>query len=238
MNGNEDMETGKTPLLKVKKLYSGYGNLKVLFDISMDVYPGEVVCLVGRNGAGKTTLFRTLSGFLKPFSGEILFQQKNLVGEYPFKIALSGLKYVHQDKQVFSDLTVKENLELASYATKDYEWDRVFAYLPKLKILLQRKAGLLSGGEKQMLLIAMALLGRPSLVLMDEPTEGLAPHLINDLTQVFKEIRKETTLCIVEQNLPMVTQIADKVYSMKEGKIVAETSSPEEIRALVFEKYL
>lgn len=232
------METGKIPLLRVMNLYSGYGNLKVLFDISMDVYAGEVVCLVGRNGAGKTTLFRTLAGFIKPFSGEIQFKQKNLVGAYPFEIALSGLKYVHQDKQVFSDLTVKENLELASYATKDYDWDRVFSYLPKLKVLLQRKAGLLSGGEKQMLLIAMALLGRPSLVLMDEPTEGLAPHLIQDLTQVFKEIRKETTLCIVEQNLPMVIQIADTVYSMKEGKIVARTSSPDEIRELVFEKHL
>ncbi|GAB4374587.1 MAG: ABC transporter ATP-binding protein [Spirochaetales bacterium] len=225
-------------MLQVRNLYSGYGNLKVLFDISLDVYAGEVVCLVGRNGAGKTTLFRTLAGFIKPFNGEILFKQEFLIGMLPYRIALSGLKYVHQDKQVFSDLTVKENLELASYATKDYDWDRVFTYLPKLKILTQRKAGLLSGGEKQMLLIAMALLGKPALVLMDEPTEGLAPHLIQDLTESFKEIRKETTLFIVEQNLPMVTQIADTVYSMREGKIVAKTTSPEEIRALAFEKHL
>jgi len=225
-------------LLEVNMLNVSYGHLKVLFDISLQVEKGEVVILVGRNGAGKTTLFRTISGFLQKSSGQIVYKGQNTSGLKAHQIACSGIKYIHQDKQVFSDLTVKENLQLGSYATKDYDWEKIFVYFPKLRELIDRKAGFLSGGERQMLLIGMALLGNPDLVLMDEPTEGLAPHIIKDLEEVFKKVSRKTTLFIIEQNLPLVANIAHRVYSMKEGKIVLETTDQSDIKNLVFEKHL
>lgn len=225
-------------LLKVQDLDVYYQKLKVLFGVSVEIHTGERVVIAGRNGAGKTTLFRTISGFLKKGSGSIFFKGRNLEGLKPYEVAQLGIKYIPQDKQVFADLSVRENLELGSYATQDYDWDRVFEYFPNLKTLLDRKAGNLSGGERQMLLIAMAILGHPELVLMDEPTEGLAPSLIKDLIEAFKEISKHSTLFIIEQNLPLTAEIADRVYSLKEGKIVAETKDKQEIKDLVFEKYL
>ncbi len=194
--------------------------------------------VVGRNGAGKTTLFRTICGFLKQDKGTILFKGEDIGALPPYEVALKGLKYIQQDKHVFADLTVRENLELGSYATKDYEWDRVLEHFPKLKTLMDRKGGNLSGGERQMLLMAQSLLGKPDLVLMDEPTEGLAPHVIDDLKVVFKKIREQTTLVIIEQNLPLTAEVADRVYAMKEGKIVAEIVDNQEIKDLKFEKYL
>jgi len=225
-------------ILVVQNLNVSYQKLKVLFDVSIEVNTGEVVAIVGRNGAGKTTLFRTIAGFIKKDSGSIFFKSKDIGSLPAYEVAQLGLKYIPQDKQVFSDLEVRENLELGSYATKDYNWDVVLEYFPKLKTLLKRKAGHLSGGERQMLLIAMALLGNPELVLMDEPTEGLAPHVINDLSHAFKEISKKTTLVIIEQNLPLTAEIANRVYSMKEGKIIAETVDKDDIKKMVFEKYL
>ncbi len=225
-------------VLQVKDLNVSYQKLRVLFDASIEISAGEVVVVVGRNGAGKTTLFRTISGFLKQDKGTILFKGEEIGALPPYEVALKGLKYIQQDKHVFADLTVRENLELGSYATKDYEWDRVLEHFPKLKTLMDRKGGNLSGGERQMLLMAQSLLGRPDLVLMDEPTEGLAPHVIDDLKVAFKKIREQTTLMIIEQNLPLTAEVADRVYAMKEGKIVAEIVDKQEIRDLKFEKYL
>ncbi|HCO49558.1 MAG TPA: ABC transporter ATP-binding protein [Spirochaetaceae bacterium] len=225
-------------LLEVKNLDISYGNLAVVFGVSLFIRKGEVVVLVGRNGAGKTTLFRSIAGFLPKRGGTVLFKGENINTKEAYKIAQSGIKYIHQDKQVFSDLTIKENLELSSYASKDYDWEPVFSFFPKLKTLLARKAGALSGGERQMLLMGMSLLGKPNLLLLDEPTEGLAPHVITDLQGVFKEVSKTTTLCIIEQNLPLVAGIADRVYCMREGKIVAEITEHSDIAGLAFEKYL
>jgi ABC-type branched-subunit amino acid transport system ATPase component len=225
-------------ILSVKNLSVSYQKLRVLFDVSIEVDTGEVVVVVGRNGAGKTTLFRAISGFLKKDRGSILFKGEDIGGLWAYEVALRGLKYIQQDKHVFADLTVKENLELSSYATRDYNWDGVFENFPKLKTLMDRKGGNLSGGEKQMLLVAMALLGKPTLVLMDEPTEGLAPHVINEMKDSIKRIRSETTLMIIEQNLPLTAEVADRVYAMKEGKIVAEIRDREEIRELKFERFL
>jgi len=212
--------------------------LHVLFDVTIGISAGEVVVVVGRNGAGKTTLFRTICGFLKKDKGTILFKGEDIGALPPYEVALKGLKYIQQDKHVFADLTVRENLELGSYATKDYEWDRVLEHFPKLKTLMDRKGGNLSGGERQMLLMAQSLLGKPDLVLMDEPTEGLAPHVIDDLKVVFKKLRAQTTLVIIEQNLPLTAEVADRVYAMKEGKVVAEIVDHQEIKDLKFEKYL
>jgi ABC-type branched-subunit amino acid transport system ATPase component len=225
-------------VLKVKDLSVSYQKLRVLFDVSIEISAGEVVVVVGRNGAGKTTLFRTISGFLKQDKGSILFKGEDIGGLPPYEVALKGIKYIQQDKHVFADLTVRENLELGSYATKDYAWDRVLEHFPKLKTLMERKGGNLSGGERQMLLMAQSLLGRPDLVLMDEPTEGLAPHFIDDLKGVFKKLREQTTLVIIEQNLPLTAEVADRIYAMKEGKIVAEITDHQEIQELKFEKYL
>lgn len=225
-------------LLKVENLDVSYQNLKVLFQVSIEIDPGEVVAVVGRNGAGKTTLFRAIAGFLKKGSGSIIFKGREIGALRAYQVAGLGIKYIPQDKQVFADLKVRENLELGSYATKDYDWDRVLNYFPQLRTLLDRKAGHLSGGERQMLLIARALLGNPELVLMDEPTEGLAPHVVMDMTHAFKEISKKTTLAIIEQNLPIAGEIADRVYCMKEGKIILETTDRQEIKDLVFERCL
>jgi len=225
-------------LLRVENMDVSYQKLKVLFQVSIEIDPGEVVAVVGRNGAGKTTLFRAIAGFLKKGSGSIIFKGREIGALRAYQVAGLGIKYIPQDKQVFADLKVRQNLELGSYATKDYDWDRVLNYFPQLRTLLDRKAGHLSGGERQMLLIARALLGNPELVLMDEPTEGLAPHVVTDLTHAFKEISKKTTLAIIEQNLPIAGEIANRVYCMKEGKIILETTDRQEIKDLVFEKCL
>lgn len=225
-------------LLKVENLDVSYKKLKVLFQVSMEIHPGEVVVVVGRNGAGKTTLFKSITGFVRKETGSILFKGREIGTLKPYEIARSGVKYIPQDKMVFADLKVRENLELGSYATGDYNWDGVLQYFPKLKTLMDRQAGHLSGGERQMLLIARALLGNPELVLMDEPTEGLAPHIVTDLTYSFKEISKKTTLAIIEQNLPLTAEVANRVYCMKEGKIIMETVDQQDIKNMTFERCL
>lgn len=225
-------------ILAVRGLNVAYGEAKVLFDINMSVGPKQVVACVGRNGAGKTTLLKSIAGFLKPLSGSITSGNTSLVGRMSYDIAKMGIKYVPQDKKVFSDLTVRENLELGSYATKDYNWDRVTGYFPKLKELMDRKAGYLSGGERQMLMIGRALLGSPKVLLIDEPTEGLAPSIVSHLKHVFGELSKNTALVIVEQNLPLVCAISSKVYAIKEGRIVAELADRESITPDVCERYL
>lgn len=225
-------------LLRVAGLSTAYGESKVLFDIDLDAEPNQVVACVGRNGAGKTTLLKAIAGFVKPLSGSITAGDADLVGRKPYDIARMGIKYVPQDKKVFSDLTVRENLELGSYATKDYNWEPVKTYFPKLQLLMDRKAGYLSGGERQMLMIGRALLGSPKVLLIDEPTEGLAPSIVAHLKTVFAELSRNTTLVIVEQNLPLVCSIASRVYALREGRVVARISERESIRPEVCEQYL
>ena len=225
-------------ILVVKSVSVAYGESKVLFDANLSVKPGQVVACVGRNGAGKTTLLKSIAGFLKPTSGSITFDHTELIGMMSYDIARMGLKYIPQDKKVFSDLTVRENLELGSYATKDYDWDQVTRLFPKLKSLMDRKGGYLSGGERQMLMIGRAILGHPKVLLIDEPTEGLAPSIVEQLKNVFRELSKKTALVIVEQNLSLVCTISDKVYAIKEGRIVTEISDEESIRSNICERYL
>lgn len=230
--------TNNDEILTVRGLNVSYGESKVLFDIDLSVKPRQVVACVGRNGAGKTTLLKSIAGFLKPVSGSIASDHINLTGRKSYDIAKMGIKYVPQDKKVFSDLTVRENLELGSYATQDYNWDRIIDYFPKLKELLDRKAGYLSGGERQMLMIGRALLGSPKVLLIDEPTEGLAPSIVAHLRSVFVELSKNTALVIVEQNLPLVCAISSKVYALKEGRIVAEFADQDSIKVDACERYL
>ncbi len=225
-------------VLTVSGLNVSYGESKVLFDARLAIKPHELVTCVGRNGAGKTTLLKTVAGFLRPTSGSVMLENMSLVGLPSYDVARLGLKYVPQDKKVFSDLTVRENLELGGYATGDRNWEPVLRYFPKLKVLMDRKAGYLSGGERQMLMIGRALLGNPRVLLIDEPTEGLAPSVVAWLKDVFRELTKNAALLIVEQNLPLVCAISDRVYALKEGRLVAELAGKESIRADVCERYL
>jgi ABC-type branched-subunit amino acid transport system ATPase component len=233
----EFMTMNHTDILTVRNLNVSYGESKVLFDIEMGVQPGQVVACVGRNGAGKSTLLKSIAGFIKNVSGEVTCAGESLLGVRSYDIAKRGIKYIPQDKKVFSDLTVRENLELGSYATKDYNWDQVTDYFPKLKVLMDRKAGFLSGGERQMLMIGRAILGNPKVLLIDEPTEGLAPSIVAHLKDVFKELSKKAALVIVEQNLPLVCAISEKIYAIKEGRIVTELVG-EKIKTNVCEGYL
>jgi ABC-type branched-subunit amino acid transport system ATPase component len=230
--------TNGDDILTVTGLNVSYGESRVLFDVDLNVRSGQVVACVGRNGAGKTTLLKSIAGFVKPTSGSIMSDKTRLIGLAAYVIAGMGIKYVPQDKKVFSDLTVRENLELGSYATKDYNWDRVTGYFPRLRQLMDRKAGYLSGGERQMLMIGRATLGSPILLLIDEPTEGLAPRIVAHLKDVFRDLSKKTALVIVEQNLPLVCAIADKVYALNDGRVMAEIAGRESIRPEVCEKYL
>ena len=224
-------------ILTVRNLDAAYGESKVLFGIEMGVKPGEVVSCVGRNGAGKSTLLKSISGFIKKASGTVTCDGTSLLGMMPYDIAKLGVKYIPQDKKVFSDLTVRENLELGSYATQDYNWDPVTTFFPKLKELMDRRAGFLSGGERQMLMIGRAILGSPKVLLVDEPTEGLAPSIVAHLRTVFGELKKTSALVIVEQNLPLVCAISDRIYAIKEGRNVVELKG-DEIKAHICEGYL
>jgi branched-chain amino acid transport system ATP-binding protein len=225
-------------ILAVKGLNVSYGASKVLFDVGLTLGPRQIVACVGRNGAGKSTLLKTIAGFLRPDAGSVRSGQASLVGRKSYEIARMGIKYVPQDKKVFSDLTVRENLELGSYASGDYDWDRITGYFPKLKQLMDRKGGYLSGGERQMLMIGRSLLGRPKALLVDEPAEGLAPSIVAHLREVLRELSANTALVLVEQNLPLVCAIAAKVYALKEGRIVAELADRDSIRPDVCERYL
>jgi ABC-type branched-subunit amino acid transport system ATPase component len=230
--------TGHDGALVVEDLHVAYGEAQVLFDVHLTVPAGSLAACVGRNGAGKTTLLRTIAGFLRPRAGRVRYGEVDLVGRRPYEVARMGIRYVQQDKRVFADLTVRENLRLASYATGDWDWDVVFRYFPRLKGLLDRKGGYLSGGERQMLMIGRALLGRPKVLLVDEPTEGLAPAVVEQLGQVFEELKGHTTMLLVEQNLPLVSRVADVVYAVKEGRVVAEITDREAIRSGGVEAYL
>lgn len=219
-------------MLSVKNLDVAYGHAKVLHGITLRVENGEMAFVAGRNGAGKTTLLKSVAGFLKPSSGSIFFEEKEITGLAPEKIALMGIRYVFQDKRVFSQLTVKENLELAAYPIREKIGDaiaKVVSIYPKIEKFLNVKAGSLSGGQRQILLIGRALVGNPRLLLIDEPTEGLAAGTINDILNVLSMMKGKVSMVIVEQNLSVVGMLADKVYVMKEGKVVAELTEKGEI---------
>jgi ABC-type branched-subunit amino acid transport system ATPase component len=192
-----------------------------------------MVFVVGRNGAGKTTLLQTISGLMAPTAGRILFEGQEIHGLPAEKLARKGIRFVAQDKKVFSDLTVRSNIELASYAAGEdltRAIGRLTRIYPKFQEFLDRKAGALSGGQREILLIGRALVGKPRLLLIDEPTEGLAAIVIEDIFRILNEMKKEeVSAFIVEQNLSVVSRLADRIYIMKEGKIIKEMSDRAEI---------
>jgi ABC-type branched-subunit amino acid transport system ATPase component len=229
-------------MLSVENLTVAYGPAVVLHDVSLTVRPGEIVFIAGRNGAGKTTLLKTISGFLKPRDGRVGFQGRDVAGLRPELVARAGLRYVFQDKRVFSRLTVRENIELAAYPARTSLSEaiaKVVSLYPRLEQFLDVPAGGLSGGQRQILLIGRALAGNPKLLLIDEPTEGLAAGTINDILDVLDAMRGKVAMLIVEQNLSVVGMLADRLYIMQEGKLVREVADRAEMQEKgALEKYL
>lgn len=226
-------------LLEVKNVNVSYGFAKVLHDVSIELKKGEFIFIVGRNGAGKTTLLKSICGLVRPTSGSITYDGQDIMNTNTEELALQGVRFVAQDKKVFDSLTVKENLELASYAVKEDSQKtikRTIDLYPPLEQFLDLKAGRLSGGQKEILLIARALVGEPKLLLIDEPTEGLASIVIEEIIRLLETMKGEVTSIVVEQNLTLVERMADAVYIMHEGKIDQKISDKEEIPSL--EKYL
>jgi ABC-type branched-subunit amino acid transport system ATPase component len=220
-------------LLSVDRINVFYGSARVLSEVSLHAQQGEVVFIVGRNGAGKTTMLKTIAGFLHPAGGTIEFDGETISGRPPEQVARLGIRYVFQDKRVFTKLTVRENIELAAYAASvklSDAIDRVVQVYPKISRFLESKAGGLSGGQRQLLLIGRAMVGSPRLLLVDEPTEGLAAGTIEEVLNALELMRGEVTMVIVEQNLSVVSRLANRIYCMKEGSIPAELSDPADVQ--------
>jgi branched-chain amino acid transport system ATP-binding protein len=212
-------------LLSVHDLEVAYGTIPALRGISLEVEQGKIVTLIGANGAGKTTTLRTISGLLKPRRGEVKFRDHVITGVKPHVITARGISHVPEGRGIFANLTVADNLELGAYLRKDKvtqkEYDRIFTLFPVLKERIKQNAGTLSGGEQQMLAISRALMGKPQVLLLDEPSLGLAPQMVQTIFRVIREINAEgTTILLVEQNAHMALVTAHRGYVMETGKIV------------------
>jgi branched-chain amino acid transport system ATP-binding protein len=216
------------PLLSIENLKVRYGAIHALHGISITVEPGEIVTLIGANGAGKSTTLRAVSGLCKCAGGRIVFDGKDLAGMAPHKILRLGLAQVPEGRGIFPTLTVDENLELGAFARKgrreiQSDRERVFTLFPRLKERLRQRAGTLSGGEQQMLAIGRALLARPRLMLLDEPSLGLAPQLVQTIFKIIREINASgTTIFLVEQNAHMALQVANRAYVLEVGNVVMQ----------------
>lgn len=213
-----------TALLEVENIHTAYGTSRVLFGITLDIKPGECVCLLGRNGVGKTTTMRSIMGLTPPTSGTVRFKGRDVTGRAPYQLAREGIGYVPEDRRIFAELTVWENLDVAQRSTsRKGRWDieAVYGLFPKLRELRDRQGGVLSGGEQQMLTIARTLMGNPELLLLDEPSEGLAPVIVeNMLEQVMRLKREGLTILLAEQGLDFSLALADRVYVLQKGEVV------------------
>jgi branched-chain amino acid transport system ATP-binding protein len=221
-------------MLEIKNLVVNYGAIVALHGISLSVPDGKIVTLIGANGAGKTTTLKTISGLLKPKSGEILYGDKNIAGLPPHQIVARGISQAPEGRMIFANLTVLENLQLGAYLQKDKdivrrELERVYVLFPRLKEREKQIAGTLSGGEQQMLAIGRALMSRPKLLLLDEPSLGLAPLLVKTIFEKIVEINREQglTILLVEQNANLALEISHFGYVLETGKVVLQGDSKE-----------
>ncbi len=219
-------------MLSVENISAGYGGILAINEVNIEVQPGEVVVLIGANGAGKSTLLRTISGALKPKQGQILYQDHKIDGAKPHRIVKLGVVQIPEGRGILSRMTVKENLEMGAYLRADkngiaQDLDQVFEKFPRLKERLDQNAGTLSGGEQQMLAIGRALMAKPQLLLMDEPSLGLAPVLVEFIMETIQELRAKDnyTILLVEQNANQALTVADRGYVMETGRIVLEGES-------------
>jgi branched-chain amino acid transport system ATP-binding protein len=223
-------------MLRTRNLDAGYTNLRVLRRISIHVRPGEIVTIIGANGAGKTTLLKTIAGLIKATNGEILFEKYDLTRLSPEKIVFLGCSLVPEGRQVFAPMSVKENLMLGGYvqyrrkraAEVASDLGRIFELFPRLKEREDQLAGTLSGGEQQMLAMGRALMARPKLIMMDEPSMGLAPLIVKDIFGIIVQLRHEgNTVLLVEQNAKAALGIADRGYVLETGRIILEENAED-----------
>lgn len=221
-------------MLKAESISASYGRVKVLKDVDMSVESGEIVCLVGANGAGKSTLLKVISGIVPAVSGKFLFEGQDITNKKPDFIVKAGLSHVPEGRQIFADLTVRQNLILGSYVHNLPKqemtrlFDSVFELFPILKSRLMQKAGTMSGGEQQMLAIGRGLMSQPKLLLLDEPSLGLAPLVVETILQVIQNLRSTgISILLVEQNVNAALQISDRAYVIETGAIVAEGKARE-----------
>jgi branched-chain amino acid transport system ATP-binding protein len=214
-------------ILEVDNIYTAYGLSQILFGVSLKVQEGEVVSLLGRNGVGKTTTLRSIMGLTPPKSGSIQWRGEEIAGKMTYQISRLGIWFVPEDRRIFSDLTVWENLDVAAQPGRKREnvWklERVFDLFPALKPIQTRKGGYLSGGEQQMLTIARTLMSNPDLLLLDEPSEGLAPLVVHQLGEQIAKLRQEgMTILLCEQNTRFSLDLSDRLYILEKGTIKYE----------------
>ncbi|MBP7585542.1 MAG: ABC transporter ATP-binding protein [Spirochaetes bacterium] len=223
-------------MLKIRNLESGYGSLKVIRGISLHINPGEIVTIIGANGSGKTTLLETVAGLVRPRGGEVLFDKKDMAGLAPEKIVARGCSLVPEGRQVFATLTVRDNLLMGAYTRASRkaaeevreDLDNIYSLFPILNERKRQLAGTLSGGEQQMLAIGRSLMARPRLVMLDEPSMGLAPLIVKNIFGIIARLRAAgNTILLVEQNAKASLAIADRGYVMETGQIVLEGTARE-----------
>ena len=219
-------------MLKIENLSVHYGMIQAVRDVSFEVNQGEIVSLIGANGAGKTTILRTISGLIQPSKGTIQFEGKPIQKRAPRKIVAQGISQVPEGRHVFSGLTVLENLEMGAYLRKDgslkEDYEHVYEKFPILKERFTQDASTLSGGEQQMLAMGRALMSKPRLLLLDEPSMGLAPIFIKEIFNIIQEIKEQgTTVLLIEQNAKMALSIADRGYVLETGKVVLSGTGQE-----------
>jgi branched-chain amino acid transport system ATP-binding protein len=227
-------------MLDVRHIHTYFGLSHILFDVSLTVTRGEVVGLLGRNGAGKSTTMRSIMGLTPPKQGDIFFNGTAITGAKPYLLFRKGIGYVPDDRRVFADLSVEDNLEIVHPRTPQWNQDRIYGLFPALREIRTRRAGHLSGGEQQMLTIARALMGSPDLLLLDEPTEGLAPLIVKDLEEQILRLKEAgISILLSEQNIRSALRMINRAYVIDNGHIrfegtVAELEANEEVK----KKYL
>jgi branched-chain amino acid transport system ATP-binding protein len=227
---------GNPALLALKNLEVSYGNIAAVKGLTLDVYPGEIVTLIGSNGAGKSTTLRTISGLLRPRSGAVMFDGKKINGMHGHEVVKLGICHAPEGRRIFPKMTVSENLDLGAFLRNDKEKiaadrDRVLELFPRLRERLTQKAGTLSGGEQQMLAVARAMLGSPKLLLLDEPSMGLAPVLVDLIFDTITQIRDQgITVLLVEQNALAALEVADHAYVLESGNLNLQGPAAELVR--------
>ena len=226
-------------MLKIDDIHVYYGAIHAIKGVSFEVGEGEIVALIGANGAGKSTILKTVSGLMHPRSGSISFMDENISHMDAYKLLRHGLAHVPEGRRIFLQMTVQENLEMGAYIKKDVskaDLDQVFEYFPRLKERRKQVAGTLSGGEQQMLAMSRALMSHPKLMMLDEPSMGLAPILVDQIFDIIKKLHEDgTTILLVEQNASKALEIADRAYVLETGKVTlsgtgAELAQSDEVK--------
>jgi branched-chain amino acid transport system ATP-binding protein len=220
----------RTPILVVDEIHTAYGLSQVLFGVSLEVAAGACVCLLGRNGVGKTTTMRSIMGLTPPKRGRVVWKGRDIQTQPAYQVANLGIGFVPEDRRIFAELTVWENLDVATRGRRTGGWtvERVYELFPKLRELRDRQGGFLSGGEQQMLTIARTLMGNPELLLLDEPSEGLAPLVVDHLKEQIDRLKRDgLTILLAEQNVDFCLDLADRVYVLEKGHIRYHGSAQE-----------